>query len=194
MVKIKICGIQTVDDVQKINIEKPDLVGFVFAASKRQISLSQAKVLKSNLLPDIETVGVFANPEFTDVQSALKQKIIKTVQYYGDLTPEIVDKIHSLNGKVIQVVKAENEIISQSDLVMIDGSKGRGLAPKTFKKLGTKKPQVLSGGIKLENVEAALAIVRPAIVDISSGVETNGIKDQAKIAKVIAKIKNFEEN
>lgn len=181
MVKIKICGIQTLADVEKVNQVQPELVGFVFAPSKRQIDVTTAQKLRQYLNPEIISVGVYVKQNSDIIKTALEQQIISQVQYYGKLPDGLATMIHRLNGQLVQVVTDKQQIDDAADYVMFDDSRGRGLAPKTFMPHHVSKPEYLSGGINLKNVKTAVTMVKPVVVDVSSSSETNGQKDLAKM-------------
>ncbi|WP_429971092.1 phosphoribosylanthranilate isomerase [Fructilactobacillus sp. Tb1] len=181
MVKIKICGVQTLADVDNINQVQPDLIGFVFAPSKRQIGLKTAQQLREQLNPDIISVGVYVGQTTAEIKAALEQQIISQVQYYGKLPNDLIQTVHNLNGEIIQVVTDKNEINADADYVMFDASKGRGIAAKAFTNHHLSQPEYLSGGINLTNVAEAVKTTQPIVVDVSSSTETDGHKDLIKM-------------
>lgn len=181
MVKIKICGVQTLADAAKINQVQPDLIGFVFAPSKRKIDLATAKKIRQQLKPEIISVGVYVNESTEMIKAALEQQIISQVQYYGQLPDDLIAMTHGLQGQVIQVVTDKQQIDPAADYVMFDDSRGRGIAPQAFTRHQLPKPEYISGGINLTNVQAAVEIMQPEVVDVSSSTETNGQKDLAKM-------------
>ena len=84
MTKVKICGLRTPDDIGYVNQLKPDYAGFVFAPSKRQVSLLLALRMRVRLAPQIRAVGVFVNEPLETVAALCRQKIIDIVQLHGD--------------------------------------------------------------------------------------------------------------
>jgi tryptophan synthase beta subunit len=210
-VKIKICGLRKIEDIEIVNKYKPDYVGFVFADSKRKINFKQAKLLKNNLDKDIIPVGVFVNSDIEYITKFLKEGIIEMVQLHGDEDEGFIDKLKEFDHKV-KIIKAieikdklvENALIafkkwekSSVDYLLLDSGKGTG---KTFdwkiiQKENTKKPFFLAGGINSENIKEA-SNFKPFAIDISSAAEKDGFKNSKKIATIINNLNevNFMNN
>ena len=153
-VKIKFCGLFREKDIEYVNELNPDYIGFVFAKSKRQVSIKQAIKLKSKLNTNIKAVGVFVN--------------------------EDIEKVLEIIDKDIEVWKD-----SCADYLLLDNGQGTG---KTFNWNNIKnlnRPFFLAGGLNLENINEAILKVKPMAIDISSGIETNGVKDFEKMKEVI---------
>ncbi|ANZ57476.1 hypothetical protein BGL34_06220 [Fructilactobacillus lindneri] len=193
MTKIKICGLQTLADVKKCNAIEPDLVGFVFAKSPRQLNFRMAQALRNQLKSEIISVGVFVNTPIGKIQSLVQADIISQVQYYGKLTNEKINDLHQFDARVIQVVSNESEIKQAADAVMFDKSRGRGLIPDHFNVPQTTKSTYLSGGITTKNVVKAIQETHPDVVDVSSGSETNGEKDFTKMQRLTNLVHKFKE-
>ena len=84
MVKIKICGLKTMEDIRMVNRQKPDFAGFVFAGSKRQITPEQAAEMKKELLPEIRSVGVFVNEDPERIAGLAESGVLDYIQLHGD--------------------------------------------------------------------------------------------------------------
>ncbi|USS85586.1 phosphoribosylanthranilate isomerase [Fructilactobacillus myrtifloralis] len=181
MVKIKLCGLQTVADIHKANVVQPDFIGLVFAPSRRQVDLATAQQLMRDLAPTITPVGVFVEASLATVMAAVQAGRLQLVQYYGELPKGLIPALHEQHVQLIQVVQTETDVDSATDYVMFDASRGRGQAPSQFQAHQLTQPEILSGGITITNVQAAVASVKPAVVDVSSGVETDGQKDLTKM-------------
>ncbi|USS88517.1 phosphoribosylanthranilate isomerase [Fructilactobacillus hinvesii] len=181
MVKIKLCGLHTTADIAKANQVHPDFVGLVFAPSQRQVDLKTARILTQDLDPTIAVAGVYVNASTETVMAAVTDRVLQLVQYYGALPANLIAQLHEQHVQLIQVVQTETDVDPEADYVMFDASRGRGQAPAQFQKHAVTQPEILSGGITLANVQTAVAIVKPAVVDISSGVETDSHKDLAKM-------------
>lgn len=194
--KIKICGLFQNVDIDYVNEALPDYIGFVFAKSKRQVSYDQAKIMSSKLDKRIKAVGVFVDASINEIVKLVNNQIIDLVQLHGD---EGIDYIEQLKAKInVPIIKAikmtpETDLgknIFPVDYYLLDSAiSGSG---KTFdwsliKKLD--KPFFLAGGIDSGNLDDAIKINAYAI-DVSSGVETNGIKDSNKINEIVRRIKN----
>ena len=91
MVKIKVCGLKRPEDIDYVNELKPDYIGFVFAKSKREVTLEQAKGLAEKLDKDIKTVGVFLNRDIEEVKTIAAAVKLDVLQFHGDETQEYID-------------------------------------------------------------------------------------------------------
>lgn len=198
-VKIKICGLSRKSDIEAVNEAKPDYIGFVFAESLRQVSKEEAYELKALLSPEITVVGVFVDSPVRMVEELLKEKIIDMAQLHGGESGDYIRKLQQETGreiiKAIKIKSAEElkeASGSPADYLLLDGGAGSG---KTFDwncilKIKPEKPFFLAGGLCSENVTSAVKKVSPYGVDLSSGVETNGLKDREKILEIVRRVKN----
>ena len=188
-IKIKMCGLKRKQDIEYANAVKPDFVGYVFAEkSKRHVTLEQAKILTNLLDKSIIPVGVFVNSPITDVLETVKSGAVSVVQLHGNEDGEYISKLHAENIVVIKafIVKSDYDIefanSSTADYVLLDAGMGDG---KTFNHellKGVKREYFLAGGLSPENIESVLSL-KPYAVDVSSGIETDGFKDFAKMKK-----------
>lgn len=204
MAKIKICGLSRPIDIEYVNEAHPDYIGFVFAKSKRQVSIEQAKQLKSLLNPDIQAVGVFVNEEIDNIILLCNQNIIDLVQLHGDEDESYINQLKSRISKpiikAVRVKDAEDIKSSQgwgTEYLLLDAYKegqygGSGDAFDWTIISKVKQPYFLAGGIHSENVLDAIKMVKPYAVDVSSGVETDGVKDRNKIIDIITKVRSVE--
>ena len=200
-IKIKICGLYRDEDIQYANEVLPDFAGFVFAESRRRVTTEQAEKWKKILSPAIRTVGVFVNEAPEKVLELLQAGIIDLAQFHGTETEEEIAWIRSMSKKeVIRAVKIRSiEDIRQcrksaADYFLLDNGEGTGKtfdwtllaeAGKLLEEIG--KPFFLAGGMKEENVMEALRLLKPAVpyaIDVSSGVETHGVKDFEKMKRM----------
>ena len=196
-VRIKICGLRTEKDINTVNIYRPDYIGFVFADfSKRYINAEQAERLKKALDPGIAAVGGFVNEAEDSVIKLLKDGIIDIAQLHGSEDEEYIRHIKEETGR--PVIRAFNmnkiestDIVmdSPADYVLLDSGTGSGKTFDWTRLKGIRRPYFLAGGLSLDNVEEAVRILQPYAVDVSSGVETNGFKDETLIKEFINKIK-----
>ena len=194
--KIKICGLFRDCDIDYVNEAKPDFAGFVFAKSHRQVSIEIAEKLKNKLNKNILSVGVFVNEDINKIVEFCKENIIDLVQLHGEEDEKYISNLKKVcNKKIIKVVKVKTgkEIIrlrnSQADWLMFDAGMGEG---KTFDWSILKnfiRPYFLAGGINENNVERAIKL-SPYCIDVSSGVETNKVKDKQKILNIVRRLKN----
>lgn len=198
MTKIKICGLQSEDDIAYVNELKPDYIGFVFLKGRRRyISPEDAAHLRKLLNPSIQSVGVFVDEPFDHVASLLESGTIQIAQLHGSEEKAYAEKLKKLYGKPI--IKAfiirtmddiKNALNYPSDYLLLDNGLGTG---ETFDWSFIKdinRPFFLAGGLNPDNVREAISLTNPYGVDTSSGVETNCKKDYYKIKAFIDAVRN----
>jgi phosphoribosylanthranilate isomerase len=201
MSKIKICGLTNLNDINYANEAMPDFIGFVFAKSKRQIDFNLANELKKNLSPNIKAVGVFVNEKIDIIKALCDNSIIDIVQLHGDENQEYIKILKTKISKpIIKAIRVENNIKDVSfntDYILFDtfnknqyGGSGESFNWNLVKNY--EKPFFLAGGLNIGNIENAIKIANPYCVDISSGVETNGIKDKNKILELVRKVRSMK--
>ncbi len=212
MVKVKICGMRRVEDIEMANKYNPDYIGFVFAESPRKVSYEQAKELSCLLSDEIVPVGVFVNEHMKLIVDLFREGIIEIAQLHGDedekYIKDLKDKSIEETGKEIPVINAIeikddidfNDTVlkwrdSLSDYFILDSGKGSG---KTFNwSLIDKNSEFfknsifLAGGLNSENLTSAIEEFNPFAVDLSSSVETDGFKDEEKIKEIIEIVDNY---
>lgn len=203
--KIKICGLTRECDMDYVNEAHPDYIGLVFAPSRRQVTLQDARSLRNRLTDDIQVVGVFVNEQPQLVESLLEEGIIDIAQLHGreDITYVehlkkrteccIIKAMPSDREAKAGIYKAYEE--AGVDYFLFDSSDGlrMGGTGKTFDWKRIPKvsvPCFLAGGLCAANVEEAMKRVQPYALDISSGVEINGYKDREKILEIVRRIRN----
>ena len=195
MVKIKICGIKRLEDIEIVNRYKPDYIGFVFADSKRKVSHDLAKELRNNLDSDIIPVGVFVDSPQDEILKLFDDGIIEIAQLHGSESEQyILDLKKKTDGelKIINAIEMTQEIDlleyndSNSDYLLLDSGKGSG---KTFDwsliRKDIKKEFFLAGGLNSKNVTQAIDEFNPYAIDLSSSLETDGFKDENKIKEIM---------
>lgn len=193
MVKVKICGIRRIEDAITALEAGADALGFVFAESKRKIEPEVVKTIIDKLPPFITTVGVFVNEKPDRVKEIARYCKLDVVQLHGDESPEYCKE---LKLKVIKGFRVKNEetikdMVSYKDVVQgflldtyvsgIAGGTGETFEWSLALKAREIGPIILAGGLDSVNIAGAIEAVRPYAVDVSSGVETEGIKDATKI-------------
>lgn len=204
MTKIKICGIQKVEEILFLNKQKPDYVGFVFAKSKRQVNFETAKKLKNNLDKSIKSVGVFVNHDIDEIFKLINENVINCVQFHGNETEDDIKNIKKTFPKIsvfkAVTVNSLQDILNWNDtlaeFLLLDNGKG-GTGEKfdwaILKEIkAVKKPYFIAGGLNAENVKDVLKFT-PYGVDVSGGVETDGIKDMKKMGKFIENVRKNDE-
>lgn len=190
MVKVKICGLMRLQDIQAVNAAEADFAGFVFASSRHQISLTTALQLRQHLNRNIPTVGVFVNESADDILASYHAGAIDIAQLHGKSTPAEIARLQAAGLKVIQVFERQSiDLTSQADYLMVDSGKGSGQVLNWQAIPEIDRPLILAGGLTPTNVNRAVRIVHPNIIDVSSGVETNQLKDPTKITKFIKNAK-----
>lgn len=195
--KIKICGLTRMQDIEYVNEALPDYIGFVFAKSRRQISPEAAAQLKSALDSRIKAVGVFVNESIELIVNISSHGIIDIIQLHGDENDEYIRVLRQKTSvpiiKAIRVKDADSLKAAEqlsSDFLLLDAysDKEFGGTGKTFDWEFTKsinKPFFLAGGISLENTKTAIENAEPYCLDVSSGVEIDGLKDRNKIIQLV---------
>lgn len=193
MTKIKICGLTRRQDVDMVNEAGPDCVGFVFARSRRQVSPQQALELKKGLKRGIAAVGVFVDAPMEEIEALCRRGIIDGIQLHGAESSACIEELRKRTGlPIIKAVSMKPGLDAgyfdqiPADFLLLD--QGKGGTGKTFDwslipKI--KKPFFLAGGLNPENLGEAIRAVGPFGVDLSSGVETDGVKDREKILRAV---------
>lgn len=196
--KIKICGLFRQEDVDYVNEAIPDYIGFVFAKSRRQVTVEQAEKLRKNLESGIQVVGVFVNAPIEDAVSLLKNGVIDIAQLHGSedeaYMMRLKSETHCQIIKAIRVERTEDILNAQSspaDFLLLDhGAGGTGKAFDWKLIQECRKPYFLAGGIHAGNIKQAMETGNPFAIDLSSGVETEGVKDKNKILEVVRRVRN----
>ena len=186
------------EDITYVNEAKPEYIGFVFwPKSKRSVGDEQAAELKKSLDPSIQAVGVFVNETPERIIQLLKKQIIDLAQLHGEETEEQIERIRRETGKpVIKAVKIRTRedilagIQTKADYLLLDSGMGSGETFDWNTIPQIEKPFFLAGGLYPGNVEEAVQNFHPYAVDVSSGVETDGKKDETKIREFIRRVRD----
>ena len=199
MVKVKICGLKRLEDIEIVNRYKPDFIGFVFADSKRKVSHELASKLKDNLDSDIISVGVFVDASQDEILELYDGGIIEMAQLHGSESEQYIQNLKQRTDDELKIINAieiskETDLSkfdnSQSDYLLFDSGKGSG---KTFDwnliKKDIKKEFFLAGGLSSSNVMEAIEQFNPYAIDLSSSLETDGVKDENKIKEIMELIR-----
>ena len=197
MTKLKLCGLSRICDIEAANRLKPEYIGFVFLPkSKRYVTYEKAKELKSLLSPDIKVVGVFVDESAEIVARLLNDGTIDIAQLHGGEDEEYISRLRKLTGKpIIKAFRIESEEDiaraekSSADHILLDSGMGTGKVFDWSLIQSIKRPYFLAGGLDCDNVGEAIKKLRPYAVDVSSGIETNGLKDKEKMAAFVAKVR-----
>lgn len=189
MTKIKMCGLSRIEDIEAANAIKPDYIGFVFAEiSKRRVSAPEASKLKSKLDPDIKAVGVFLDDKLDFIASMLNLGIVDAVQLHGSENEEYIERVRQVTDKPIIkafIIRSKEDVEraekSTADYILLDGGKGEGKVFDWSLLKDIKRPYFLAGGLKPDNASDAVKALKPYAVDVSTGIETDGVKDREKM-------------
>lgn len=199
MTGIKLCGLTRLCDMEAANELKPEYIGFVFAAkSRRYVTPEQAAGLRQALDPAILAVGVFVNEDPERVAELLNEGIIDLAQLHGNETETYIKRLRQLTKKPLiqafsmdsaQAVMQAQE--STADYILLDS--GRGGTGTVFdwdflKQI--KRPYFLAGGLDIGNVAEAVERFHPYAVDVSSGIETDGVKDREKMRQFVTIVRS----
>ena len=202
MTKIKLCGLTRPEDIAAANELRPEYVGFVFAPkSKRAVSRETAAALKAQLLPEIRAVGVFVNEAPETVAAILNHGIIDLAQLHGQEDESYLAQLRKWTNKpLIRAFRVEDETSLQTarkstaDLILLDsgpGGTGTAFDWKLLEKFD--RPYFLAGGLTPETAAAAVGQLHPYAVDVSSGIESAGKKDPAKMAAFVAAVRKTDK-
>ncbi|MDD3186215.1 MAG: phosphoribosylanthranilate isomerase [Anaerostipes sp.] len=203
--KIKMCGLQRLIDIEYANICVPDYVGFIFADSRRKVEADTAKTLIENLNKNIQSVGVFVNEPLDTLKSIIEKTDIDMIQLHGDESREYIEKVKSFTKK--EIWKAfrvqDKRQIEEANQYNVDkylfdsfskeayGGTGKRLNLELFDGVKLEKPFFLAGGFTVEQINEELKKTRAYGVDISSGIETQGWKDLNKMKQVMEQIRRI---
>ena len=197
MTNIKLCGLSRPCDIDAANELKSDYIGFVFASkSKRYVTYEKAAELKSRLSPEIRAVGVFVNEYPQNVAKLLKSGIIDMAQLHGDEDEAYITQLRLLTDKpIIQAFRIKtaedikNAEQSTAEYILLDSGAGTGRVFDWELVKSIRRPYFLAGGLDVGNAADAVKVLHPFAVDVSSGIETAGVKDKTKMAAFVAAVR-----
>ena len=201
--RIKICGLSRIEDVCYANEARPDYAGFVFAESRRRVSPEKARELRERLDAGITAVGVFVDSGIAEIAALVHERVIDMVQLHGNETATYIMRLReACPANIIKAVRigegtsppnhaALRKETYGADYLLLDSGAGSGkmFDWQTVERIaaGTDfaASVFLAGGINLGNIRAAAALC-PFALDVSSGAETDGVKDRAKMMALVA--------
>lgn len=215
MQKIKLCGMMKPCDIEYANRVKPDLVGFIFANTRRKISAAQAKQFREALDAEIPAVGVFVNEDISVITSLVQNGCIDLIQLHGEEDADYIRRLREVcDVPVIKAVKVQTvEQIRQAaalpvDYLLLDtyrkgvlGGTGEAFDWELLREAKAAagdtaegelfgKPYFLAGGLHAGNLREAAELGSYGL-DISSGIETDGSKDFTKMVEVMELVRKF---
>ena len=207
MIRVKFCGIRRTKDIEAVNRLQPDFAGFVFAKSKRQVTKGQAAALKELLDPGIKTIAVLVNMPAEEAAALANSGIADMLQLHGDEDAAYIARLRTLSGaKIIKAIRlrsgepeANAKLLTeavQADYYLFDtflpdtyGGTGKTFSLSLLKGVQIEKPFFLAGGLDAGNVPEVIRQVQEDArlfpyfygVDVSGGIEADGVKDPIKM-------------
>ena len=193
MTKVKICGLSTKGAVETAVSAGVDYIGFVFAPSKRQVTLEEATELAELIPADVKKVGVFVSPSRAQLLEAIDKVGLDFVQVHGKVVDKLFENLPCGSIQAVQVDGDGHVPNSQADYLLFDAPVAGSGQTFDWGKLdttGLAQPFFIAGGLNEDNVARAIQHFSPFAVDVSSGVETDGQKDHEKIRRFIERVKH----
>ena len=198
--KLKFCGLTREADIRAANETRPDYIGFVFAESRRRVTDEQAARLRALLSPGIQAVGVFVNDDPTHIALLANRGVIDLIQLHDGESAAYIRRLRTMTaapiicalrvGKQTDIKRAESNLV---DFLLLDtytkdayGGSGRTFDWSLIGEVG--KPYFLAGGLNESNIIRAMRTGAYAL-DLSSGIETDGVKDAEKMRRVAVLVK-----
>lgn len=198
---IKICGIKSDKDIEIVNKYNPDYIGFVFAKSKRQIDLNTARQLQRKLGLQIKKVGVFVDADIDIIIKYAQALQLDIIQLHGQEDASYIkslrDKTNIPIWKAIKISRQYNDFKIDPNVSMYifdSDTAGSGKVFDWHLLSEYERNFALAGGLNQYNILRAVRMLKPQIVDISSGVESAGIKSETKIKNIINLIRKGSFN
>ena len=196
MSKIKICGLFRPCDIDYVNEARPDWCGFIidFPRSHRSVTPDQVRSLRAGLDPAIVPVGVFVDRPAEEAAALLNAGTIQVAQLHGREDAAYIAALRALApGKEIWKafkVRSPEDLAaaaaSPADRILLDNGYGTGQSFDWSLAGSVTRPFLLAGGLTSENIPDAVARLHPYGLDLSSGVETDRLKDRDKILAAVA--------
>ncbi|MET0960537.1 MAG: phosphoribosylanthranilate isomerase [Psychrobacillus psychrotolerans] len=201
MTKVKICGLMEKEHVEIAVNAGADAIGFVFAPSKRKVTIDKARELAKSIPPEVWKIGVFVNATKEELITAFHEVPLDYIQYHGQEAPEFV-RINNIPSIKALSIHNEADVLQakqyDTDFYLFDapGTDYQGGSGEVFdwklmegNNIPTEKI-ILAGGLNPNNVKVAIEQINPFMVDVSSGVERNGTKDIQLIQSFIRAVKD----
>jgi len=200
MTKVKICGLMEQKHVKTAVDAGADAIGFVFAPSRRRVTIAKAQELAKDIPPGVMKIGVFVNASREEIEQTYREVPLDYVQFHGNEDTGFIESVALPSIKVLAVHSSEDvkqSVHYDTDYFLFDapGTDFKGGSGMTFdwqlmKELGVPLEKViLAGGLNVDNVAQAMELVKPYMVDVSSGVESAGRKDENLIRAFIKAVK-----
>lgn len=190
---IKLCGMMRAADIAVANELLPDYVGFVFVRGRRRyVDADAAQAMRRMLDGRVAAVGVFIDETPEAVAELCRRGIIDAVQLHGSEDADYIARLRTLtDAPVIKAirVKSDSDIdaanASTANMVLLDAGTGGGVTFDWSRLERVTRPYILAGGLDCDNVADAIRTLRPFGVDVSSGIESDGVKDADKMRNFV---------
>ena len=197
MTRIKLCGLSRLQDIETANTLLPEYIGFVFAPkSRRYVTRQHAAELKKHLAPGIRAAGVFVDEPPENVAKIVKRGVIDLVQLHGSEDETYLRRLRELTAApLIQAfrIRSGKDLAaaerSTADYVLLDAGAGDGKVFDWSLLENFRRPYFLAGGLDPENAGQAVRMLHPFAVDVSSGIETGGVKDPEKLKAFVGAVR-----
>lgn len=193
MTKVKICGLSNIEAVETAVSAGADYIGFVFAPSKRQVTVEQATELAEIIPANVKKIGVFVSPNRTELLEAIEKVGLDLVQIHAQVADDLFENLPCGSIQAVQIDEGGHVPNSQADYLLFDAPVAGSGQTFDWGQLDTTElaqPFFIAGGLNEDNVARAIQHFSPFAVDVSSGVETDGQKDHEKIRRFIERVKN----
>jgi phosphoribosylanthranilate isomerase len=200
MVRVKICGITSIEDARAAVAAGADALGFVFAASPRRATPERAREIVAQLPPFVSTVGVFVDETPARIREIVAVCGLGYVQFHGSESPAVTNEFGPRTIKAVRV-RTKDDLLGleryrvgafllDAHAAGIAGGSGTTFPWELARRARLPAALILSGGLTPGNVAEAIRIVRPCAVDVSSGVESApGKKDHELVREFIRRAK-----
>ncbi|MGI5831512.1 MAG: phosphoribosylanthranilate isomerase [Thermoguttaceae bacterium] len=201
MTLIKICGLSRACDIDNARDARPDFIGFIlnYPKSRRNVAPEAAALLRERLGSEIRAVGVFVDQPIDVVIRAAAQIGLDAVQLHGHEDHVYITALRKAVSvpvwKAFRVRSAADlsaAAESPADEILLDNGYGTGEVFDWRLTIGFDRPFILAGGLTPKNIPDAVRSLHPTMVDISSGVETGGVKDRAKIIAAVRAVRQSQ--
>ncbi len=204
-IQVKFCGMRRQEDISYANECQPDYIGLVFAESRRQVTAEQAIRLLKRLDPQILSVGVFVNEPLDQILRIQEKAGLSVLQLHGDEDRRYICELRrrcpasvwkAVRVREVQDIKRAESL--EVDALLLDsftsgayGGTGQTADWTEIQKANISKRFFLAGGLREGNLADAIQTVHPFGVDLSGGIENDGMKDLAKMKAVIEIVRNL---
>ncbi len=198
--KIKLCGLTRLEDVEYANEAMPDYVGFIFAKDrKRTVTKEQALKMKRLLSPNIKSVAVFLDNDLAETAEIANSGIAELIQLHGGEDISYLEKLRRMIPQGMPIIKSfsisrrediEKAFSFPSEYLLLDNGSGGSGKAFSWELLsgGLSERTFLAGGITVDNIADAVKL-SPYCIDVSSGAETNGAKDREKMLALVKAVR-----